>query len=355
MSKIIFILCFCLVCAEFSIGQDYAYYLSSGNGLVHHGANIAKARVDSSFQVVEEVFSFTDSVRKYSIKDNFFWMTKGVDDFKINPEEIKWHHEFVPGAFSSSWLDTVLIDDEDYLVAFDFFDDRYVGGRPNHITKSIRVQGIGMIYSSSNWLDSHRAVMLWHSDAEKQRVLEQVYDYLANNAVGWEVWNEIAQLSREYSFSSVIDDLSDQWMSSKGDIRLVSYKSITSGAFVTYEATIKNNSSINYYFRPRTSVGPAEVIIHNKADSSRQDLTNTTYGPHYHRINDTICLIPGEVRTFTFSFRYSIGCVSCRPEYSGLQFYPSGNLFEHILFEELSYHGERYTLFPHRTLLSAEE
>lgn len=251
-------------------------------------------------------------------------------------------------------VDSLEVDGKWYTIHQHFFDDGWVGGRPNAIQQHIAVSELGVIYSYGNWLQAHLLLMLWHEDPVKQRVLQKVYAHLELNN-DWQEWKKMGSLATTYSFENGAEQLRAAWMDSRNDLELVSATYETIGAEVKANILLKNSSTIAYAFPLYFSIAPSKATIHFQDQNSEWDLLDTHYGAHLKQMSQEVYLAPGDEIRFTYTFPRYFGCGSCTDvTYEGFQVVTSRSFVYWLLQEPETHLGKEYVIYPHRAIRLVE-
>lgn len=352
----------CCVISFWSIGQDEAYYLTQ---MGWSGSNADLMRLNfkgekGSLGTITEVYSFKDTIIRLDTnkKNNAFPpfqrpfidlpKRKLADKNLVRQQLLLFNKEK-----EHTTNDTITIAGKAYIVQYNFYDDGYIGGRPNQVNQSIVVSDFGTVFSYANYFNAHRVFMLCHSDNTQQKVLATIYQYLATKN-NWANWNRILELSQQYPFENCFEKLSQDWLSIKSHIKLTKCSVEAINREIHVDVTIKNTSDIAYSSLGSYKIASSKAFIHY-SDSTKShpwDLLDTHYGRHFKRISQPFYLKPNEEMSFSYVFPMYYGCGSCtKVTYSGFQIYRVPNFQDWLIHGKVMHEGQEYVLFPHREII----
>jgi hypothetical protein len=292
--KTLLLLC-CFMLALNANAQEEAYFISSA-----HGGLI---RLDMETDQVVKHYTFTDSVVIESTP-----AAHASTDLLLQLNEMPDRTSFmIESPLGSShprtgqWHDSLWVNDRWHRWHFIRTDDGFVGGSPNRVTVAVWVETLGLIYSTSNWIDDHTLLMFCHSNARQQQLLTAVYKQLAQFHVPvFEAdWLEgIIALTEMYTFANVVDALEAKWFAPRDAIVLVDAHTEVIDGRLYHLATIKNISNTGYYFLSNTYVGPAMLERTIDGQRVRTRIDGGYHGAQQHfnfeRLPQDLYLNPGQ-------------------------------------------------------------
>lgn len=272
-------------------------------------------------------------------------------------DSIALHRPGVPTL--STFNDSINVNNKWYSIQIILSDDHFVGGSPNRVTIDISVQDLGVIYSSSNWIDVHKHIMICHNDSSKQNLLTSAFDYLAENQpqiIEKNRLRKIINFTKKFQFDNIIDTLKKKWLAPKNDLIIAQTHSEIESGQLNYSVTIKNISDKGYFFLWESEYGPSKVeqLINDQKVVSKidGDYHGTRYHYNFKKIRESIYLNPGDQITFDFMPNIRLNCISCnKNKYFGFQVYRYGVDFLYWIFtEEITHNGLNYRLYHHREI-----
>lgn len=342
-----------LVCLLFfNVSAQQEVYYANILPRASTGPDLIRFSLYRDSVVFQTAHSFQDSITHYPIQNwHQFPISLAIPN-RMSPHLLTKELDQVSlfGRTNDLRIDSIKVAGKWEQIILHYTDDNYVGGRSNQVQRTVKVPGLGLIYSHSNWFNQHDVFMLCHQDSSKHALLKAVYQHLAQTNK-WQVWNKFYNLSEQYPFDSCLSELSSYWLSHLNDLKLVSYSSENTGGKINYSATIKNNSQRNYLVPKNMQVSPSQATIHYGDRTEPWNLTDTHYGTHYHALQENVYLEPGQAFTFSFSFRLYYGCGGCTAvTYSGFQLYRTPGLFDYLICGTTTHEGQDYFLYPFRTI-----
>jgi hypothetical protein len=318
MHKSLFI--FVLLFINIAKAQNLAYYVTSN----YKNADLVLVNLDSNQFGIKRVYAFGDTIQELLTKRNSFLPDKFLKPFSfpkyVVSTETSKTSPFSVRGFNSDKFDSVKVKDEWHKFFVHQDDDGFVGGRPNQTNRYIVVNGIGLVYSESNYMDGHKVYMYSHQDTSKQRILFNIYDYVKNQ-YPWFEKIKISTYSQNYRFNKIFQQLKSSWFESHNHLKNVSVKTTHINKSVNYKTTIKNTSQIAYYIPINSNIGPSRAILQFE-DSAfmNSDLRYTISGRYYKNLNENIYLNPGQEVEISHQFSELDGCQSCiKVIYEGCQ------------------------------------
>ncbi len=343
----------CLFCNA----QNEAYYLSEG------GMDLKRVDLDSC--KIIDYHSFLDTiVLKTTPSDDLTVFTE--QNHFLSRDSSQIIASFVPRGMSSSdnpyfktVNDSINVNDKWHKIEIIQTDDHFVGGSPNRMTADIIVKDLGVIYSHSNWVDTHADIMICHQDSIKQMVLTTAFEHIEKNhpfVIEKTRLARIISLTKEYNFNHLIDTLSERWLAPRQDLKLIQSNSEVVNGQINYTVVIKNISNKRYCFLAESEFGPA-TLEHLRNDKRlKGGIDGNGHGTRYHynfkKTNIPIYLNPGEEVSFTLNPNWRENCGGCNEnKYSGFQVYRYGVDFYYWIFsKEIESNNHNYTLYHLREI-----
>lgn len=239
-----------------------------------------------------------------------------------------------------------------YQLTYSYFDDGYIGGRPNQVESSIHLEEVGLIFSYANFMNGHSAMLISHQDTFKNALLQAAYDRLDDTSMIHYPAEEFPS-TFAMPFDVCLPALESRWLSSKYGLKLASYSSVDSSWTVKYSATIYNPTRYGYYILGRTNIAPARAQI--KFPESNRDhewnLLETHYGTHFHRLDSDVYIAPGDSVKFDWTFKRYHGCGNCESvDYQGFQVYGNMNLYTWFFTNSTYRKGQLFLPFVQREI-----
>lgn len=355
MSKVSFVvvLLFFLKTSN-SHAQNLAYYIGD-----YFGYELVLADLDKH-RCIENAWIYGDSLyeaNSQNILNTNFELCYFPEEWKLQPteevEKIKTYY----GTFRQKSIrkDSIEIEGDWHAVYSYYFDDGFIGGRQNHITSKIFVEGLGMIYSSDNFINNHNLLMFRCQDSSKQILLEASLQWMENFKGIPLPWKKLIELSSKSSFDALPSDWFKKWKATQQHLQLVSCEYTYHDNVVTLKARVKNVSNLNYYFPARLQIAPSKAKVYFGEKIEESNLLRTHYGSHYRPINKDVLILSGQEYEFTSSFTKHHGCGSCTDvKYEGLQFFNNVKFISWTLSKPSINEGVEQVIFPHREVLAVE-
>ncbi len=333
----------------FCNGQNEAYYLSSGMGL---------SRVNLDTYQIIDYYSFSDTLVLKKTPSNQINLISELNPIKNSdifqsgdPLTLKIRRS----TTIDTYTDSINVNNQWHSIQIILTDDHFVGGSPNRVTTDINVQGLGVIYSSSNWMDKHRDIMICHKDSIKQNILTAAFEYIKQNQPTLIEKNRVTKIisfTQKFQFDNIIDALKKEWLAPKNDLIIAqTHSKIDDYGRLTYSVTIKNISDKGYYFLWESEYGPSKVeqLINDKRVISKidGDYHGTRYHYNFEEIRQSVYLNPGDEKTFNFMPNLRLNCGTCdQNRYFGFQVYRYGvDFFYWIFTEEIIHYDLNYRLY----------
>lgn len=226
-----------------------------------------------------------------------------------------------PGGSIYSKIDSFNVSNKWYQIYMYEFDDGFVGGRPNQIDRYVLINGIGLIYSESNFQEGHLIYMLCHQDSVKQRVLTMAYNYLYKQCPWQDQFNQLPSLVSKYKFQNCIRTLTKHWMENTNQLLLVGYSLSSVNQLVKYSVTIKNGSNRGLFLPDYTQIGPSKATIqYYDSTSIDWDLIVNPNEASLKTLDNGLYLLPGQEVEVSHVFDGRRGCGNCKNViYEGIQ------------------------------------
>jgi hypothetical protein len=332
--------------------QNEAYYFTQG------GMDVKRVDLDSN--KIIEYYQFLDTVvLKKTPPEDLYVFTEQTQTFFSDSSELAESvvHRGV-ASFESPYFqalkDSFQVNDTWYTILIIQTDDHFVGGSPNRVTTDIRVEDLGIIYSSSNWMDTHMDVMICHRDSTKQKLLTSAFEYLEKKnpfVIEKSYLTRIIGLTKEYTFSTLIERLSEKWLAPGNDLKLIASHTEAINGEMHYSVTIKNISDKRYYFLYQSECGPARIERQWNDERVISEIDGAYHGArhHYHfeKINESIYLNPQDEISFNLIPNWRENCGACdQNKYFGFQIYRYGvDFFFWIFSNPVEHNGFDYTLY----------
>lgn len=338
----------------FCNGQNEAYYLSKG------GMDLKRVNLDT-YQIMD-YYSFSDTtILKTTLSDSINLITDlnpiKKSDIVQSMDTLILDFHGIPTI--NTYTDSINVNDKWYSIQIILSDDHFVGGSPNRVTTDIIVQDLGMIYSSSNWIDAHIDIMVCHKDSIKQKALTVAFNYIKENQptlIEKNRLNRVISLTQNLNYNNIVETLKNEWLVPKNDLIITQTHSEIENGRLNYSVTIKNISDKGYYFIWESEFGPnkLEQLINDKRVISKidGDYHGTRYKYNFEEIRQSIYLNPGDEKTFNFMPNLRLNCGTCNQnKYFGFQIYRYGvDFFYWIFTEEIIQNDLTYRLFHLREI-----
>lgn len=320
------------------------------------------ARVNLDTYRIIDYYSFSDTtVLKTTLSDSTNLLTdfKQLKKSKIvkSLDTIALHLSRVPTL--NTYTDSINVNNKWYSIQINLTDDHFVGGSPNRVTTDIIVQDLGVIYSSSNWMDEHTEIMICNKDSLKQYILTTAFKYINENKPDFINKNKlyrVIKLTQYLNFNNIVDTLINEWLAPKNDLIIARTLSEIDNGRLKYSVTIKNISDKGYFFLWESEYGPSKVeqLINEKKVVSKidGDYHGTRYHYNFKKIRESIYLNPGDEMTFDFMPNLRLNCGTCNQnKYFGFQVYRYGvDFFYWIFTEEITHNDLNYRLYHLREI-----
>lgn len=334
----------------FCNGQNEAYYLSGGMGLT---------RVNLDTYQIIDYYSFSDTtVLKTTLSDSTNLITE-LNPIKesniVKSRDTIVLHPILRVPTLNTYTDSINVNNKWNSIQIIVTDDHFVGGSPNRVTIDITVQDLGVIYTSSNWMDEHIDIMICHEDSNKQNLLTASFEYIKQNQptlIEKTRVTKIISFTQKFQFDNIVDTLKKEWLAAENDLIIArTLSEIDDYGRLTYSVTIKNVSDKGYYFLSESEYGPSEVEnqINDKRVISKidGDYHGTRYHYNFEKIRQSVYLNPGDEKTFIFMPNLRLNCGTCNQnKYFGFQVYRYGVDFFHWIFtEEIIHNDLNYRLY----------
>ncbi len=327
--------------------QGESYYINGTRG--NSNGNLLLVNYEENSHILNNAYTFKDSVYQLNPKGSQIIPLNymPLSDSKI--DSLNTWQRLNYGNVSENTADSIQVNQKWYAIKFHFDDDRFVGGMPNRVNKTIWVAGLGTIYSSNNYLFNHELMMLCHKDSIKQIRLEAVYKHLEKTNL-WFNWTKMTTLTTTYSFTTCLNNLKSSWLEAGAALKLVSTKSTIKNNMVTYDVTLINTRYTNYVLPDYYQISPAKAIIYSSDNTTTEwDLMDSHYGKHFKRVNKPYYIQSGQTQSFTLNIPLRTGAGQTL-NYHGFQIYSKRTFFNWILSEEIIHDGHRYEIYNHREI-----
>ncbi len=344
MPKFLFIfLCLFINMAK---AQNLAYYVTSN----YKNADLVLVNLDTNQFGIKRVYAFGDTIQELLTKRNSLLPDKFLKPFafpkySVSPETSKTSPFSVRG-YNSDKFDSVKVLDKWHKFFVHQDDDGFVGVRPNQTNRYILANGIGIVYSESNYMDRHKVYMYSHQDTSKQRILLSIFDY-AKNQYPWFEQIKISTNSQNYRFNKIFQLLKSSWLESHNHLKNVSVKTTQINKSIHYKATIKNTSQIPYFIPRYANIGPSKAIVQFE-DSTfmNSDLRYSISGSSYKNLNENIYLNPGQEVEISHQFYELDGCPNCiKVIYEGCQVKSNVKLLYWLTNQTTMFKNTSFTLY----------
>jgi hypothetical protein len=344
-----------LLISLFCNGQNEAFYLSQG------GLDLKRVNLET-YQIID-YYSFSDTtVRKTTLSESINLTTSELNPIKKSeivqsPDTLVLHFPRVPTI--KTYTDSINMNNKWYSIQIILTDDHFVGGSPNRVTTDIIVQDLGVIYSSSNWINEHKDIMICHNDGIKQNLLTSAFEYVKENQphiIEKSRLTKIINLTQNLQFHNIIDTLKKKWLTPKNDLIIAQTHSEIESGRLNYSVTIKNISDKGYFFLWESEYGPGKVeqLINDKRVVSKidGDYHGTRYHYNFKKMSESIYLKPSDEITFNFMPSLRLNCETCNQnKYFGFQVSRYGvDFFYWIFTEEITYNDLNYRLYHLREI-----